>query len=92
LRKQACRERKITIENQELVLVYMANSYSDYLLAGSLLEEKNIPFLVKNEGVQSLFGLGVVGTGFNPVTGPIELHVQSGDAKRTVEILSSQED
>ncbi len=80
------------MENQELVLVYTANSYSDYLLAVSLLEEENIPFLVKNEGVQSLFGLGVVGTGFNPVTGPIELHVQGEDAERAVEILSSHED
>ena len=77
------------MENQELVLVYTANSYSDYLLAVSLLEEENIPFLVKNEGVQSLFGAGIVGAGFNPITGPIELHVQSADAERAVEILAT---
>ena len=39
-----------------------------------MLDRANIPYMVKNEAVQNLFGAGALGT-FNLVTGPVEFHV-----------------
>ena len=39
-----------------------------------LLDRAKVPYMVKNENLQNLFGAGAL-TGFNPITGPIEFHV-----------------
>ena len=52
---------------------------SDPLLMGAvkpLLEEAGIPCVVKGKGLQDLFAVGRMGTGFNPIVGPIELQVE----------------
>jgi hypothetical protein len=54
--------------------------------AKSLLEEADIPFFAKGEGVQDLFGGGRIGA-FNIVTGPIELQVPADDADNARELL-----
>lgn len=48
-------------------------------VAKSLLEEADIPYFAKGEGIQDLFGAGRL-TGFNPITGPVELQVSAEDA------------
>jgi len=61
-------------------------------VAKSLLEEADIPFFAKGEGVQDLFGYGRIGA-FNIVTGPIRLQVPSEDAVQARELLKDlQED
>ena len=47
-------------------------------LVRSLLEEADIPFMVKNEGVQDLFGLGRLG-GYNPFMGSVHFRVKRID-------------
>ena len=54
--------------------------------AKSLLEEADIPFFAKGEGVQDLFGGGRIGA-FNIVTGPIQLQVPADDADQARELL-----
>jgi len=55
-------------------------------IAKSLLEEADIPFFAKGEGVQDLFGGGRIGA-FNIVTGPIQLQVQADEADDARELL-----
>ena len=49
-------------------------------VAKSLLQSAGIPFLVRGEAVQDLFGVGRVFGGFNIITGPIQLQVMTEDA------------
>jgi hypothetical protein len=50
-----------------------------------VLSDAGIASLAKGEGIQDLFGLGRVGTGYNVLTGPVELQVMrenEHDARR----------
>ena len=44
-------------------------------LAKGILEQAGIPYIVKNEGLQELFGYGRIGTGYNPIIGAIQIQV-----------------
>ena len=57
-------------------------------VAQSLLESAGIEYFVKGEGLQDLFGLGRMGTGFNPIAGPIELQVDKSSADEARVLLS----
>ena len=50
-------------------------------VAKSLLEDANIEYFAKGEGVQDLFAVGRFGTGFNPFVGAIQLQVAAEDAE-----------
>jgi hypothetical protein len=56
-------------------------------VAKSLLEEAGIPFFVKNEETQSLFGWGRLGTGYNVITGPPVVMVDPSRADEARELL-----
>ncbi|MEW6758041.1 MAG: DUF2007 domain-containing protein [Acidobacteriota bacterium] len=55
-------------------------------LAKTLLSDAGIPFAVRNEGVQGLFGAGELG-GFNLLVGPVEVQVEEKDAPFAREVL-----
>ena len=74
-------------ESAEPVTVLESSDPALLALAKSLLDDAGIPYFAKGEGVQDLFGVGRFGTGFNPVTGPIELQVSAGDASEARAIL-----
>lgn len=57
-------------------------------IAKSLLEDADIPYLMKGEGLQGLFGLGQIGMGFNPISGPVELQVQEERREEALDLLS----
>lgn len=57
----------------------------------SALEDAGIPFLVRNADIQSLFGAGQIG-GFNLLTGPIAIQVESRFADEAIEVLQGLED
>lgn len=71
-----------------LVTVFRSGDPARLALAQSLLERDHIEFTVKGEEVQGLFGAGVLGTGFNPITGGAELVVRAEDADRAKSLLS----
>lgn len=56
-------------------------------IAKSLLEEAEIPFFAKGEGVQDLFGWGRLGTGFSIIAGPIALQVPADNAEEARVLL-----
>jgi hypothetical protein len=56
-------------------------------LARSLLEAEGIPSLFLGEGLQSLFGAGTLGAGFNIAVGPVHIQVPTSQAERAWELL-----
>ena len=57
-------------------------------VAKSLLEAKEIPFMVQGEKIQDLFGIGRFPGNINVLVGPVELKVDSKDKDEALAILS----
>ena len=55
-------------------------------LARSLLEAEDIPYFVRGDNLQDLFGMGRL-TAFNYAMGPAEFWVRADDASRARELL-----
>jgi hypothetical protein len=61
-------------------------------LSKSILEDADIPFMAKGEGVQDLFGMGRIGpAGYNLITGPVEIQVPSNYEKEARVLLTDVE-
>ena len=83
------------LDNERLVTIFKSGHEGLIALAKSILDEANIEYLIKNEGVQDLVGLGVFGTGFNPLTGPIQIQVlpeKEVEAKELLKDLKESEE
>jgi len=52
------------------------------------LDRAGIRYIAQGEGLQDLFGMGRIGTGFNQITGPPRLRVTAENAERAREILT----
>jgi len=75
-------------ENHErLVTVYETGNEAVVAVIKSVLDEAGIRYLAKGEGVQDLFGVGILGTGFNPITGPVQFRVMPEDQEYATELL-----
>ena len=79
------------LDKEKLVTVFKTGHEALIAVAKSMLDEAEIKYLIKNEGVQDLLGLGVFGTGFNPLTGPIQIQVLPEDEETAREILKDVE-
>ena len=75
------------VDNERLVTVFKTGHEGIVALVKSILDEAEIQYLAKGEGVQDLFGVGVLGTGFNPITGPVEFRVMPEDEEYAKELL-----
>lgn len=62
------------VEFADPALVYAGVNMAELITVKGLLEANDIPFFVKNDGVQDLFGFGRV-TGFNPLIGSVHIYV-----------------
>ena len=80
------------LDKEKLVTVFKSGHEGLIALAKSILDEAGIEYLVKNEGVQDLVGLGVVGTGFNPLTGPMCIQVLPENEEMANELLKGVEE
>jgi hypothetical protein len=69
------------------VTVWATGNPALIAIAESILEDAGIQYIVKREGLQDLFGLGRLGTGFNPIVGPIEIQVRRSDEEEARELL-----
>lgn len=79
------------LDKEKLVTVFKSGHEALVALAKSMLDEAGIKYLIKNEGVQDLLGLGVFGTGFNPLTGPMQIQVLPDDEETARELLKDVE-
>ena len=79
-------------EYVNFVTVYETGNPAIISFAKSILESENIPFHMKGEGVQDLFGGGRIGTGFNPIVGPVQIQVDEQKATLAKKLLSEIEE
>ncbi len=77
---------------KNLVTVYEAGNLAILSFAKSILESGGIDYYCKGEGIQDLFGAGRLGTGYNPVLGPVQIQVAEEDAEKAKEILDQIEE
>lgn len=75
----------------DLVTVFEAGDPGVLAMAHSMLDEQNIPYLTLGEGLQDLFGLGRIGTGFNILTGPAQIQVEAGREEEVRALLAQLE-
>lgn len=70
--------------DEELVLIYNAESYMDYLWISSLLDESNIKFLTQHPPLQNVFGQRIV----DSYTTPIKIYVFEKDVDTVLQLLN----
>ena len=74
-------------DHERLVTVYETGHEGIVALVKSIFDEAGIKYLAEGEGVQDLFGVGVLGTGFNPITGPVKFKVMPEDVTYAKDLL-----
>ncbi len=77
---------RVEDEHPEPVTVFESGDPALIGVAESLLEEAEIEFFAKGEGIQDLFAAGRIGR-VNPVVGPVQLQVAAEDAEQAVAAL-----
>ena len=74
-------------KDEKLVTIFSTGNHGLIALAKSILDDAKIGYYAKNENSEDLIGIGVVGTGYNPVIGPIELQVLEENAEEAKKLL-----
>lgn len=72
----------------DLITVLTTGNPATIAIAKSILEAAGIDYFAKNEGVQDLFGGGRIGTGFNPLVGPVEIQVVKSEVEHAKAVLA----
>lgn len=83
--------KKIKNENPspKTVMVFASGNPAVIVIAKSILEDSKIPYIIKNEQLQSLFGLGNIGGVSNALSGPVEISVREEDAEVVLKLLEN---
>lgn len=76
-------------DQNEVVTVLTTGDQVIIALAKATLDEAQIPYVVKGEGLQDLFGVGRLGTGYNPIVGPVEIQVALEDEEEAKKLLET---
>jgi hypothetical protein len=71
----------------ELSTVLETSDAALFAVAKSLLEDAKIPFIVRGEYIQDLFGVGRLPGNLNVLVGPVELQVNAQDKDEALTIL-----
>jgi hypothetical protein len=71
-----------------LVTVFESGDVALFALAKAALDDAGIRYVTQGEGLQDLFGIGRLGTGYNVITGPPTIRVAPEAAERAREILA----
>jgi hypothetical protein len=72
----------------DLVTVFESSDIALLALAKAVLDQAGIRYIVQGEGLQDLFGMGRIGTGFNLITGPPRIRVTADNVERARHILA----
>ncbi len=76
----------------DLITIFQSGNQAVIVMVKSILDGAEIPYLVKGENLQNLFGLGVIGTGFNLIAGPVEIQISRKDEPAARELLAEIEE
>jgi hypothetical protein len=77
--------------DEEWVTVLETGDPGHLALAHSLLDAEGLTARFPGEGLQSLFGFGSLGAGFNIVVGPAAIQVPAHEAEQARELLAGLE-
>ena len=72
----------------DLVTVFETSDLALFAMAKATLDSAGIRYVTQSEGIQDLFGVGRLGTGYSLVTGPPRIRVTSEDATRARDVLA----
>lgn len=81
-------KKKNDYEYEELITIMIPDNPAVIPIVKSLLEGADIPYFAKNERIQNLFTIGEIGTGYNLLTGPIEIQVPKKYAEEATQLLA----
>ncbi|MGB3018032.1 MAG: hypothetical protein WBC65_09505 [Ignavibacteria bacterium] len=81
------KEEHEKLDHERLVPIFETGHDGVIAIVKSMLDEAQIKYMAEGEGVQDLFGVGVIGTGFNPITGPVVFKVMPEDVNYAKELL-----
>lgn len=82
-------------QDEKVVTVLATGNHGVIAIAKSILDDAGIEYYAKNEQTEDLIGLGVFGTGYNAVIGPIEIQVleeNEEEAKNLLKDIKESED
>ena len=79
-------------ETVKLTTVLATGNPAIIAMAKSLLDDANIRYFVKGEGLQEWFVLGRIGTGFNPIIGRVQIQVLKDDEEVARKVLEDLEE
>jgi hypothetical protein len=83
---------KVEPDYIKFVTVYESGDPAFISFTKSVLDSEGINYFFKGEGLQDLFAGGRIGTGFNPLIGPVEIQVDQNDAEYAKQLLQQIED
>ena len=72
----------------DLVTVFESTDVALFALAKAALEQAGIRYVTESEGIQDLFGVGRMFSGYNSITGPPRIRVAQENTTRAQEVLS----
>jgi hypothetical protein len=75
-------------ERDDFVIVSSGSNMTALALARCILDDAGIAYVVRNELVQSLWGWGLLGVGYNFITGPVEILVSRENLGVARELLA----
>jgi len=75
-----------------MAAVFATGSAATLSVAKAILDGARILYLVRNENSSNLFGMGSLGTGFNPITGAMIIEVDETRAYEAKILLSRLDD
>ncbi len=78
--------------DRDLVMAFETGDPGLLAMAHSILDEATIPYLTQGEGIQDLFGVGRLGTGFNILTGPVHILVERASEAVVHQLLDGLEE
>lgn len=78
--------------DRDLVTVFETGDPGLLAMAHSILDEAAVPYLTQGEGIQDLFGVGRLGTGFNILTGPVHILVERASETEVRQLLDGLEE
>jgi len=79
------------VVKEKLVTVYSTSNPALIAMVKSLLNSYQIIYCTAGENVQNLFGLGILGTGYNVVTGAVRIMVSEEKAEFARDLLKDIE-
>lgn len=66
----------------DLVCIFRTGEESLIAIVKSILDGEEIPYLARGADLQDLFGVGLIGAGFNIVVGSVDFLVHRDDVER----------